>query len=114
MATAYVTIGPVSVSDNSGNQIPVLRGRPTEDASVTVGGTSVKVSDSVPTLKAPDNMPRGAAAYAWRVTALDANVKVVAGLDPNASTGKGYRLAAGSFVDIVCEEPGETLALVTI
>lgn len=110
MAKAYVTLAPVGVKDVNGAPIPLLRGRPVKDAEVAVTGVTGKLNGFV----VPDDAAGIYSRYCWVVTAVDAAMKVVAGKDPNATTGIGYRLVAGDRIEIVAEEVGETLALVTI
>ncbi|MDR7232305.1 hypothetical protein J2X45_003411 [Caulobacter sp. BE264] len=111
MATAYVTLAPIGAKDRNGNEIPLLRGRPLKDAAVTVGATNTPLGAG---FTVPDDAEGEIATYAWFVTAVDANMKVVSGAAPNAQTGTGWRILQGETIPIKCEEAGETLALVTL
>jgi hypothetical protein len=114
MAKAYVVLAPVGIHDRNGNPIPLLRGRPIFDAEVNVTNVTAMLKTGFPTRVAPNKVTRGYATYAWFVTPLDAAMKVVAGMTPNASTGTGWRVQPGETIPINVEEAGETLALVTL
>lgn len=114
MAKVYVTLAPVGEVDPNGAPVPLLGGRPLLDGEFTATGTSAKLTATAPTFVAPSDQVGVYTRYCWLVTAVDGAVKVVAGKDPNATTGTGYRLVAGADIEFAAEEAGETLALVTI
>ena len=114
MAKAYVVLAPVGIHDRNGNPIPLLRGRPIFDAEVNVTNVSAMLKTANAAHVAPNKVTRGYATYAWFVTALDAPMKVVAGMTPNATTGNGYRVQTGETIPLNVEEAGETLALRTL
>lgn len=114
MAKAYVVLSPVGIHDRNGNPIPLLRGRPIFDAEVTVTNVTAMLKAANAAHVAPNKVTKGYATYAWFVTPLDAAMKVVAGMNPNATTGNGWRVQIGETIPINVEEAGETLALVTL